>query len=509
MPGPGPLSAGDPERIGGYRLTGVLGEGGQGAVYLAESPRGHRVAVKVLHARMAADPVARERFLREAEVIRRIAVFCTARVLDAGIVGDRPYLVSEYIPGPSLHDLIADEGPRAGSGLERLAVTTLTALEAIHRAGVVHRDVKPRNAIMGPEGPVVIDFGIARTLDRTSTSSELVGLPAYLAPEQLNGAEAGPASDVFSWAATIVYAATGHPAFPGNVQAAVMNAVLNREPDLTGTPGRLRPLLAACLAKDPAARPAVSDVLGELTRREPGSGSGAGAGSGTGTGTGSGTGVGAGSGLPAGFQRPAAEPRPVPRRLLTAAGSVVTALLLVGGVVWFQQPDVSGSPRSGASGASGAAGSSRPDVSGAPDRASGASVVSLEHGGTVWTMAAARLDGRPVIVSGDEKTVRVWNPTTGEPIGTPFPGHAGGVSSVAVAELEGRPVVVSGGHDRTVRVWDLATGEPVGAPFTGHTGGVVSTVGPGQQGRPVVVSGGDDRTARVWNPLSPRPSPSS
>nr|BFE85374.1 hypothetical protein GCM10020093_079750 [Planobispora longispora] len=134
-----------------------------------------------------------------------------------------------------------------------------------------------------------------------------------------------------------------------------MNAVLNREPDLTGTPGRLRPLLAACLAKDPAARPAVSDVLGELTRREPGSGSGAGAGSGTGTGTGSGTGVGAGSGLPAGFQRPAAEPRPVPRRLLTAAGSVVTALLLVGGVVWFQQPDVSGSPRSGASGASGAA----------------------------------------------------------------------------------------------------------------------------------------------------------
>ncbi|OUC91495.1 serine/threonine-protein kinase, partial [Streptosporangium minutum] len=268
MSGPGPPAAGDPERIGDYRLTGVLGDGGQGVVHLGRDPSGRQVAVKLLHVRMAADPKVRERFMREAEVTRRVAAFCAAQVLDMGITGDRPYLVSEYIPGPSLKELVTGDGPRTGSGLDRLAVATLTALAAIHRAGIVHRDFKPDNVIMGPEGPVVIDFGIARVLDGTTTSSGLVGTPAYLSPEQLDGHQAGTASDVFSWAATMVFAATGHRAFPGDVAAAVMNAVSNREPDLTGVPERLRPLLAACLAKDPAARPAVSSLLAALTHEE-------------------------------------------------------------------------------------------------------------------------------------------------------------------------------------------------------------------------------------------------
>ncbi|GAA3472720.1 hypothetical protein GCM10018965_072730 [Nonomuraea roseola] len=173
VPGPGPLIAGDPEWIGGHRLIGVLGDGGQGVVYLGQEPSGRQVAVKVLHARMAVDPKARERFLREAEVTRRVAAFCTATVLDMGISGERPYLVSEYIPGPSLRLLVADNGPRTGSGLDRLAVATLTALAAIHRVGIVHRDFKPDNVIMGPEGP------------------DLTAVPGYLRPDRLHQGPAG------------------------------------------------------------------------------------------------------------------------------------------------------------------------------------------------------------------------------------------------------------------------------------------------------------------------------
>ncbi|MFI6386586.1 serine/threonine-protein kinase [Nonomuraea sp. NPDC050540] len=204
---PHPLAEGDPLRIADYPLTGVLGSGGQGVVYLSRTPLGRPVAVKTLHARMAGDDLAQARFLRETEIARRVAAFCTARVLDAGIAGGRPYLVSEYVQGPSLERLVTREGPRAGGGLDRLAITTLMALQAIHRAGVVHRDFKPGNVIMGQEGPVVIDFGIARALEHSATTSGLVGTPAYMSPELLGGAVANVASDVFAWAATMVYAA--------------------------------------------------------------------------------------------------------------------------------------------------------------------------------------------------------------------------------------------------------------------------------------------------------------
>ncbi|MBG0831969.1 serine/threonine protein kinase [Planomonospora sp. ID67723] len=261
----GRLEPRDPQWIGVYQLVGVLGEGGQGTVYLGHDPSGRRVAVKVLHARMAAEDAVRERFEREAALARRVAAFCTAQVLEAGISDGRLYLVSEYVPGPSLQHLVTAEGPRAGGGLERLAVATATALAAIHRTGIVHRDFKPANVIMGPEGPVVIDFGIARAVETSTTRSALVGSPGYMAPEQLSGRPAGPASDIFAWAATMAYAATGRPAFAGQHPAAVMTAVLTREPDLTGVPEALRPLLASCLAKDPAVRPDAAQVLATLT----------------------------------------------------------------------------------------------------------------------------------------------------------------------------------------------------------------------------------------------------
>ncbi|WP_157246433.1 serine/threonine-protein kinase [Nonomuraea typhae] len=247
-------------RFGPYEVLGILGEGGQGTVHLGRAPGGAQVAIKALHSRFAAEGDVRRRFLREAEAARKVSPFCTARVLD---VGDG-YIVSEYVPGPSLGRLVREHGPRTGGGLPRLAVATLTALENIHRAGLVHLDFKPGNVIMGPEGPVVIDFGIARVLDQTATSS-IMGTPAFMAPEQFAGGPIGPAADLFSWASTMVFAATGRNPFPGDTMPSVMHAILMTEPDLSGVPEDLRPLLHACLGKDPALRPTAAQALATMT----------------------------------------------------------------------------------------------------------------------------------------------------------------------------------------------------------------------------------------------------
>ncbi|MFE3452003.1 serine/threonine-protein kinase [Nonomuraea sp. NPDC059194] len=252
------------QKFGPYATEKVLGSGGQGTVYLGRGPTGDKVAIKVLLAAVARDEGARRRFHREAEATRQVAAFCTARVLDAGVEGDLPYIVSEYIPGPSLDELVATEGPRTGGGLQRLAVATLTALDAIHRGGIVHRDFKPKNVIMGPEGPVVIDFGIARAAEHTATST-VMGTPAFMAPEQFEGTSVTGAADLFSWAATMLYAATGRLPFRGDTAPSLMHAILTTEPDLSGVPDELRPILHACLHKDPAARPTAEALLGRIT----------------------------------------------------------------------------------------------------------------------------------------------------------------------------------------------------------------------------------------------------
>ncbi|MEV4800002.1 serine/threonine-protein kinase [Nonomuraea sp. NPDC049421] len=262
-------SRGDPAHIGGHRVLGRLGEGGQGTVFLGASPAGRRVAIKVLHPCFAADRPMRRRFRREADIVRGLAGFATARVLETGFTGERPYIVSEYVPGPSLERLVKEDGPRGGSALERLAVTTLTALASIHAAGIVHRDIKPSNVIMGSEGPVLIDFGIASPLDAAARSATPIGTPAYMSPEQFDDLPPTAASDLFSWAGTMIYAATGRPAFAGGSVPATLNAVLHAEPDLSGLPEPLRGVVAACLAKDPAARPAAAQVLCELAGHKP------------------------------------------------------------------------------------------------------------------------------------------------------------------------------------------------------------------------------------------------
>ncbi|MEV4805832.1 serine/threonine-protein kinase [Nonomuraea sp. NPDC049421] len=256
---------GQPQWIGHYRVERQLGRGGQGAVYLAVAPNGVRVAVKVLHDLV--DDVARTRFAREVEAARRVATFSTARVLDVNIGGQHAYIVSEYVDGPSLEQLVRKHGPRDEDGLTRLALSTAGALAAIHKAGVVHRDFKPSNVLIGHDGPRVIDFGIARALDQmTMTSGKMVGTPPYMSPEQLKGETVGPPSDVFSWAVTMVFAATGRPAFGEDTVPAVFNRVLNHSPDLSRLPAGLRDVVGACLSKQPTDRPSASDVMLAIVR---------------------------------------------------------------------------------------------------------------------------------------------------------------------------------------------------------------------------------------------------
>jgi|GEM_PF-678498 len=261
------LRAGDPTAFGPYAIEARLGEGGQGTVYLGRAPDGERVAVKVLHPRFAADQGARTRFEREIAIARQIAEFCTARVLDAGESGDHLYVVSEFIDGPSLQQAVEREGPRDGAALQRIAISTVTALVAIHQAGIAHRDFKPANVLLGFDGPRVIDFGISKALGTgLAPTSGAVGTPTYMSPEQIHGQPAAAPSDVFSWAVTMVFAATGSPAFGQDTIPAVLHRILTTEPDLSGVPEGLRPLLRACLAKNPSDRPVASDLLFQLIR---------------------------------------------------------------------------------------------------------------------------------------------------------------------------------------------------------------------------------------------------
>ncbi|MGI5157126.1 protein kinase domain-containing protein [Microbispora sp. CA-102843] len=266
----GPLRAGDPERLGDYRLVGRLGEGGQGVVYLGETPAGEKVAVKVVRTRPSIGVPAA--FARELAAARQVAEFCTVRILDARLDADPPYIVSEFVDGPSLQQVIESGGPLRGAVLHRLAIGTITALAAVHGAGVVHRDFKPSNVLAGPDGPRVIDFGIARLVDASTTTGATAGTPPYMAPEHFHGDRIGPPADVFAWGSTITYAATGAPPFGRDTPAAIAYRILQGEPVLGDLAGGLRDLVARCLDKDPARRPTAREVLLSLLDDVPSSG---------------------------------------------------------------------------------------------------------------------------------------------------------------------------------------------------------------------------------------------
>ncbi|GAA2859351.1 hypothetical protein GCM10010517_17890 [Streptosporangium fragile] len=280
------LIEGDPWRLGPYRLAGRLGTGRRGVVYEAYDAAGRRVALKTLHGDLwrgparvplSGDPVLRERCRREVAAARRVPPACTAGVLDADFGGPRPYIVSEYVPGPSLRR--ADRTFR-GDDLRHLATAVVTALAAIHGAGVVHRDLTPDTVLLGPDGPRVTGFGMASVLAAVPVSPRFrAGTAAYTAPEVFTGEPGDAAADVFAWGAVVLYAATGEDAFAAPSLGAVMHRVLSVDPDLSPLPGPLRSLVSAALAKDPHARPTARDLLstllaGDAEPRLPGDGPG-------------------------------------------------------------------------------------------------------------------------------------------------------------------------------------------------------------------------------------------
>ena len=255
----------DPRQVSVYRLLGRLGEGGQGVVFLAVDPVGSQAAVKLLPP--TTDPQVRSRFLKEVAAAQRVARFCTAQVLDAGIFERRPFIVSEYVSGPSLVEVVEQLGPRGGAALERIAIATLTALGAVHAAGMVHRDFKPGNVLLGPDGPVLIDFGLAAVPGMTTmgpSGQVAVGTPAFMAPEQLAGTRVTAAADMWSWAVTMVFAGTGELPFKGESLTATAYAILHSEPKVGRLPEPLGSLVHRCLDKDPAVRPSARGVLSEL-----------------------------------------------------------------------------------------------------------------------------------------------------------------------------------------------------------------------------------------------------
>ncbi|WP_067793715.1 protein kinase domain-containing protein [Actinomadura formosensis] len=255
-----------PERIGPYRVVNRLGEGGMGTVYSGLDTSGRTVAIKVIRREFAADRQYRARFEAEVAAAQRVRPFCTAPVLDADPGADPPYLVTEFVNGPSLDAAVAKDGPLRGADLEAVAVGIATALTAIHDAGVVHRDLKPANVLLSTFGPRVIDFGIARSLGgtRLTATGGIIGTPAFMAPEQLDGRGASPASDVFAWGATVAFAARGGPCFGGNSLPSVIHQIISGEPDLGGLDGALLGAVRAALAKDPAQRPSAQSLLDRL-----------------------------------------------------------------------------------------------------------------------------------------------------------------------------------------------------------------------------------------------------
>ncbi|WP_433326787.1 protein kinase domain-containing protein [Spirillospora sp. CA-294931] len=252
--------------IGPYRVLERLGEGGMGTVYLGVDDAGRKVAIKVIRREHAADAQYRARFAAEVAAAQRVRPFCTAPVLSADPGAEPPYLVTEFVNGPSLSGAVAKDGPLRGADLEALAVGMATALTAIHDAGVVHRDLKPANVLLSPLGPRVIDFGIARSVEaaRLTATGVMVGTPAFMAPEQLSGSDAVPASDVWAWGATVAFAARGSACFTGGTVPAIIHQILSGEPDLSGLDGTVLTVVRAAMAKDPAHRPTAQQLLERL-----------------------------------------------------------------------------------------------------------------------------------------------------------------------------------------------------------------------------------------------------
>jgi hypothetical protein len=253
----------DPQQIGSYRLLGRLGSGGMGHVFLGQSPGGRLVAVKVIRPELAQSPDFRSRFAREVAAARRVSGMFTAPVVDADTDAPRPWLVTGYVDGPSLSDLVGRTGGMPDSDVIRLGRALAEGLAAIHAAGIVHRDLKPSNVLLASDGPRIIDFGVSRAVEATAlTQTGLVmGSPGFMSPEQAQGLEVTAASDVFSLGAVLAFAATGTDPFGTGAAATLLYRVVHAEATLGGISGGLRDVIEACLRKNPAERPTPASLL--------------------------------------------------------------------------------------------------------------------------------------------------------------------------------------------------------------------------------------------------------
>ena len=260
-----------PDRLGPYRLLDRIGEGGMGVVYLARDPEQRSVAVKILRPAVAGDPNARRRLAREVETMRRVRSPFVAEVLDTDVTSETPYIVTRYVPGRTLDEVVTQEGPLSGSRLIRMAAGLADALAAIHAAGVVHRDLKPGNVMLMNGDPVVIDFGIAQALDSTrlTMTGMFMGTPGYLSPEVIEGQSSTSFSDVHAWGATVAFAATGRPPFGTGSYETIFYRIVNGKPDLSGVPAPMAELVAAALRRDPAQRPAAIQLRSQAAALDP------------------------------------------------------------------------------------------------------------------------------------------------------------------------------------------------------------------------------------------------
>ncbi|MEU6260427.1 protein kinase [Streptomyces sp. NPDC047043] len=256
--------------LGHYQVAELLGAGGMGEVYLAHSPSGRAVAVKVIREDLAARPGFRERFAREVQAARQVSGAFTAPVLDADTTSDVPWMATQYVAGPSLDNAVKERGPLPAEEVWQLASGLCEALRDIHRVGLVHRDFKPANILLAEDGPRVIDFGISRIVDATALtqSGEMMGTPLFMAPEQFRDPrEAGSSADVFALGSVLVYAATGHGPFDADTPYAIAWNAVHEEPNLSGLPESLRPVVEPCLHKEPSARPDLEALLALLSSR--------------------------------------------------------------------------------------------------------------------------------------------------------------------------------------------------------------------------------------------------